>query len=87
MSLHYSGDNSYLLVNGKEIFKFNPDDKHVNFPIQFYLEIISNGFGATISREVSLKGNVYNFSVDYQAIDKSDMLNIDKYIMVKNNVK
>ena len=48
---------------------------------------ISNGFGTTESKEVSLKGNVYNFSVNYNAIDKSDKLNILKYLMVKNNVK
>ena len=33
-------------------------------------------FGATEFREVSLKGNVYDFSVDYNATDKSDILNI-----------
>ena len=37
---------------------------------------ISNGFGVTESTEISLKGNDCNFSVDYNAIDKSDMLNI-----------
>ena len=26
LSLHYSHDNSYLLVNGKEIFKSKADD-------------------------------------------------------------
>ena len=87
LSLHYNDDNSYLFVNRKEIFKFKPDNKYVNFPIQFFLERKSNGFGTTNSRELSLKGNVYDFSVDNQAIDKSDILNIDKYIMVKNNIK
>ena len=33
-----------------------------------------------------MKGNVYDFSVDYNAIDKSDILNIHKYLMVKNNI-
>ena len=35
-----------------------------NFPSQFCLGSTSYGFGATESREVSLKGNMYNFSVD-----------------------
>ena len=35
------------------------------------------------SREVSLKGNVHDFSVDYNAIDKSDILNILKYSVFK----
>ena len=46
MSLHYNADNSYLFVNGKEIFKFKADNKNVNFPTQYCLGIISNGFSA-----------------------------------------
>ena len=42
--------------------------------------------GATESREASLKQNVYNFSVDFHFTDKSDMLKIHKYLMVKNNI-
>ena len=48
---------------------------------------ISNKFDAVDSREVSLNGNAYDFSVDYNAIDKSDILHIHKYLMVKNNIK
>ena len=48
---------------------------------------MSNGFSATGSREVSLNGNVYDFSVDYNSIDKSDILNIHKYLMTENNLK
>ena len=64
MSLHYNADNSNLFVNGREIFKFQADNKNVNFPTQFCLESISNGFSATETREASLNGNVYAFSVD-----------------------
>ena len=53
----------------------------------FFLRSISNKFDATKSREISLKGNVFDFSVNYNAIDKSDILNIHKYLMVKNNMK
>ena len=74
-------------VNEKEIFKLKADNKNVNFPIQFCLVSMSNGFRATESREVSLNGNLYNFSVDYNSIDKSDILDIHKYLMTKNNIK
>ena len=74
MSLHCNADNSYFFVNGKEIFK--ADNKNINFPTQFCLGSISNGFSAAESREVSLYGNVYDLSVDYNSIDKSDILNI-----------
>ena len=72
LSLNYNGDNSYFFVNGIEIFNFKANDKNVNFLTQFCLGSISNVFGATESREVSLNGNLYDFSFDYNAIDKSD---------------
>ena len=39
------------------------------------------------SREVFLNGNVYNFSVDRNSIDKSDISNIYKHLMNKNDIK
>ena len=85
--MHCDSINSYLFVNGKEIFKFKAGNKNVNFPTQFCLASISNGFSVTESREVSLNGNGYDFSVDYNSNDKSDILNIHKYLMTKNNIK
>ena len=35
-SLHYNGDNSYLFVNGQEMFKFKANNKNVNFSTQFF---------------------------------------------------
>ena len=49
--------------------------------------VISNGFSATESREVSLNENAYDFSVDNNSIDISVILNIRKYLMNKNNIK
>ena len=40
---------------------------------EFCLGSISNGFGTIDFREVSLKGNMYNFSVYYNSVDKSDI--------------
>ena len=76
-----------MFVHGKESYKFKADNKNINFLTLFCLGSISNGFGATDSREVSLKENVFNFLVNYNAIDKSDILNIHKYLTVKNNIK
>ena len=74
MSLHYDGDSSYLFVNGKKVN---------NFFWELYLKnLIKNE-----SKEVSFKWNVYDLSVNYGSIDKSDILNIHKYLMVKNNIK
>ena len=63
-------------VNGKEIFKFKANNKNINFPNEFCLGSISNGFSANESREVSLSGNVNDFS-----------LKIHKYLMTMNNIK
>ena len=87
LGLHYKVENSFLFVNGREIFKFQADNKNVNFSTRFCLGSISDGFSATESREVSLGGNVYDFSVGYHSIDKSDMLNVEKHLMTKNNIK
>ena len=35
LSLHYNGDNSYLFVTRKELFRFKGDNKNVNFAAQF----------------------------------------------------
>ena len=64
-----------MFVNKKEIFKFKAENKIA----QFCLGSISNGFSAIESWEVSLNGNVEDFSVDYNSIDKSDILKLHKY--------
>ena len=61
--------------------------ENVNSPTQFCLGSIFNRFSATESREVFLNRIAYYFSVDYSSIKKSDILNIHKYFMNKNNVK
>ena len=62
-----------MFVNRKEIIKFRADNKNVNLPTQFCLGSISNGFGATESTELSIRRNVYDFSVNYNSIDKADI--------------
>ena len=60
------------------------EKKYLNL---MHIGSISNGFSATESREVSLNGNVYGFSVDYNSIGKSYIFNIQKYLMTKSNIK
>ena len=61
-----------LFVYRKEIFKFKANNENDNSLTQFRVGNIPNGFSASESREISLNGNVYDFSVDYNSIDKSD---------------
>ena len=76
-----------MFVFGKEIFKFKAENKKVNFPTEFYFGSIFSGFSATECKEVSLNGNVYDFSVNYNSIDKSCILKIHKYLRIKNDIK
>ena len=81
--LEFAFQTAILFVNRKEIFNFKADNKNVNFTTQFCFESISNRFGATEPKERSFKGDTYNFSLNYNI----DILNLEKYIMVKENIK
>ena len=71
-----------MFVNGKEIFRFKANNKNVNFSTWFGLRSISDGFSASEFREVSLNGNMCDFSGDYNSIDKSDILKTHKYLII-----
>ena len=73
--------NSHLFVNGEGIYKFKASNKNVNFSFQFCLESISSKFDYVFQKKVC------NFSVDYNAIDKSDLLDNHKFLMAKNSIK
>ena len=65
---------------------FKASNKNINFPTQFCLGNISNKSDAIDSKYVSLKENVFDISVDYNSIHESDILNIYRYLMIKNNI-
>lgn len=65
---------------------FTADNKHFNFSTQFYQKSMVIKGGYMESDEVALKRNVYDFSTDCNAIDKSGLLNILKYVIVKKNL-
>lgn len=65
--------------------KFKVDNKNVNSPNWLFLESISDKFDNVKVAEVSIEGTVYEFSVDYDVIDKSGISSIHNYLMVKNN--
>ena len=60
LSLHYSGANSYLFVNGTEIHKFKAkDSKIVATPL--CLGNISKDFSVDNTNKTGLNGYVYDF--------------------------
>ena len=87
LSLHYNDDDSYLFVNRTKIYKLKADNKNFNFSTQFCLGSISKKIDVVESTKVYLKGNLYNYSVDGNAINNFDILIMHMHLMVKNNIK
>ena len=84
LSLHYNGANSYLFVNGTKIYKFKAKDSEiVTSPL--CLGNISKDWSADNMKKTGFNGYVYDFSVDYDATDVDDILDIHKYLMKNNN--
>ena len=75
--MHYNGANSYLFVNGTEIYKFKAKDSEIVATL-LCLGNISNNFAVDNMKKTGLNGYFYDFSVDYDAIAVDDILDIHK---------
>ena len=53
----------------------------------FCLGSISQDFAKDEQSEISLNGTVSNFLADHSSNKKEDILNIQQYLMIKNNIK
>ena len=87
VSLHYDGANSYLFVNGAEIYKFKAKDSEtVASPL--CIGNISKDFSVdNMKKKNKIKWIVYDFSVDCDSVAVDDILDIHKYLIEKNNIK
>ena len=83
--MHCNGANSYLFVNGTEIINFKAKDSEI-LAYLLCLGNISKDWSVDNMKKTGLKGYVYDFSVDYDAIAVSDILDIHKYLMKKNDI-
>ena len=85
LSLHYNGANSYLFVNGTEIYKFKAKDSEILVgPI--CLGNISKDWSVDNMNRTGFIGYVYDFSVDCDGIAVDDIKDIHSYLMKKNNI-
>ena len=82
LSLHYNKANSYLFVNGTEIYKFKAKDSEI-VVIPLCLRNISKNWSADNMKKTGFNGYVYDFSVDYDTTDVDDIVEIHKYLMKK----
>ena len=75
LSLHYNGANSYLFVNGTEIYKFKAKESEILVgPI--YLGNISKDWSVDNMKRTGFSDYVYDFSIDYDCIAVDDIKNI-----------
>ena len=85
LSLHYNREDSYLFVNGTEIYKFKAkDSKIVGTPL--CLGNTSKDWSTANMNKTGFNRSVYDFSVDYVAITVNDITDIHKYLMEKNDI-
>ena len=85
LNLYYNGENSYIFINGTEIYKFKAKNSEtVIGPI--CLENISKDWSVDNMKKAGFTGYVYDFSVDYDPIAVDDIKDIHKYLMRKNNI-
>ena len=75
LSLHYSGANSYLFVNGTEIYEFKTKDSEI-VAAPLCLGNISTDWLVDDMKKTEFNGYVYDFCVDYDAIAVDDISDI-----------
>ena len=70
--MHYNGANSYLFVNGTEIYKFKAKDSEILVgPIS--LGNISKNWSVDNMKRTGFPGYVCDFSADYDGIAVDDI--------------
>ena len=85
LSLYYNREDSYLFVNGTEIYKFKAkDSKIVATPL--CLGNTSKDWSADNTNKTRFNRSVYDFRVDFVAITVNDIKDIHKYLMEKNDI-
>ena len=85
LSLHYNGANSYLFVNGTEIYKFKAKDSEI-VATPLCLGNISKDWTTDNMKKTGLNRYVYDFSVDYDAAAVDDISDIHNYLIKKNDI-
>ena len=71
-----------MFVNGTEIYKFKAKDPDIA-AVPLCLGNISKDWSVDNTKKTGFNGYVYDFSVDYDATDDDDIVDIHKYLMEK----
>ena len=82
LSLHCNGVNSYLLVNGAEIYKLKAKDSEI-VASPLCLGNTSSHWLIDNMKRTRFNGYVCDFSVDYNATDVDEIKDIHKHLIKK----
>ena len=74
-----------LFVNSTKIYKFKAKDSEI-VATPLCLGNISKDFSVDNMKKKRIKGYVYDFSVDYDAIADDDIPDIHNYLVEKNGI-
>ena len=78
--MHYNRANSYIFVNGTDIYKFKAKDSEI-VAASLCLGNVSKDWSVYYKKKTGFNGYVYDFNVDYDAIAIVDILGIHKCSM------
>ena len=78
--MHCNGSNSFLFVNATKIYQCKAEESKIK-DYALSLGNISKDFTINNMKKTGLKGIVKFFSVDFNPIDTSDILDTHKYLM------
>ena len=86
LSLHYNGDNSYLLVNGSQELKYKSSVDYLDRNL-LCVGNISSDWSLINGRKTGLYGNVYEFAIDHVSLSGvKTIYDIHRYLMKKHNI-
>ena len=86
LPLHYSDDDSCLLVNGVQQLQFKLKKSEIR-KVPLSLGNISADFSTTNMTKTGLHDDVYDFDVDYVPINGvKTMYDVHRYLMKKNDI-
>ena len=86
LSLHYSDNDSYFFINGKQELKFKakPDQ---SIKEKLCIGNLSDQWTTSESEKTGLYGNIYDFIVNYkQVTDVKFIYDMHRYLMIKHDI-
>ena len=86
LSLHYNRDDSYLFVNGRQELKLKTKTEHL-IKEKLCIGNLSDQWSTDESEKTGLYGNIYDFVIDYKAINGTKPIyDMHRYLMTKHNI-